>query len=379
MAKPTPMRSDGIGPDPQALAEGNFAADREGKVLEVILSGATEGTNEAIFAYLLANPPEGYRGEIREPTVRYFTKSAVEAGIIEARSVGGKTVYLPLENGPPFARPTSKGLEFRQRVLALTSGVEPIAKESTASLRAYVRELMTSLAATGLGKAVFEDKRDRFRLNLGLAGSARLSLSPGSHSFIRSEDGSLLFRKPSQELIEKAQPLAPAARRESSAKGLEYRWSKLDRTTLDRLFAVVTEIGGPDSTLAVTNPSVTTMLVSRVDCGDSVPEQREWVINDAHGQHYHSVVPLREGLLAMKLSWRATAEAPEILLGCFRLNVARLVDHGYVRFEHEGDPSSARLRFYRGNRGLIFLQARSDAPALPIAWLEPGHLSDVVN
>lgn len=40
MAKRTPMRPDGVGPDPRAIAVGNLAPDREGEVLKVILSGA---------------------------------------------------------------------------------------------------------------------------------------------------------------------------------------------------------------------------------------------------------------------------------------------------------------------------------------------------
>jgi hypothetical protein len=369
------MRTDGTGPDPRSLAAGEFAADREGKVLEVILTGATEGTNEAILAYLQANPPEGYRGQIREPTVRYFTKSALEAGIIEARLVGGKTVYLPLENGPPFAMATPEGLDFRRRVLATATAAVPVSRESRAVLRAYVRELMTRLAATGLGKAVFEEKRDRFRLNLVLTGAARLTLRPGSHSFVRSEDGSLLFRAPTQELIEKATPIAPAALRENSVKGLEYRWSGLDRAVLDRLFAAVAEIGGAGGLSTTESAPATRMLVSRVDCDEVGPGQREWVINDANHRHFHGVVRLSESPLALRLSWRATPESPEVLLGCFRLDLTRLLEDGYARLERDEDRSEIRLRFYRGDNGVVFVQTHSDAPALPIAWLEPGALS----
>jgi hypothetical protein len=117
MPKTTPMLPNGSRPDPRALAIGDFAADREGKVLDVILNGDSEGTNEAILAFLLAEPPRDYRGLIREPTVRCFTKSALEAGIIEAVRLDGGTVYIPLADGPAFARATPKGLAFRQKVL----------------------------------------------------------------------------------------------------------------------------------------------------------------------------------------------------------------------------------------------------------------------
>src|SRR4051794_17848571 len=123
MAKPTKMRDGGTGPDPDALAAGRFAPDREGKVLEVILKGATEGTEDAILAYLQAHPPADYRGKIRWQTVHYFVKSATGAGIIEANRTGGRTVSLPLENGPSFARATPEGLALRARVLAKSSSV----------------------------------------------------------------------------------------------------------------------------------------------------------------------------------------------------------------------------------------------------------------
>ena len=117
MRNSTPTIPGGIGPDPRALKAGRFNRDREGRVLEVILNGSTAGTNAAIFQFLRAYPPTGYDGKIRMPTVSYFTKRATEAGIIEARRVGGKTVYLPLADGPDFARATPSGLAFRKRIL----------------------------------------------------------------------------------------------------------------------------------------------------------------------------------------------------------------------------------------------------------------------
>jgi hypothetical protein len=112
------MMSEGKGPVPADLREGRFNPDREGQVLKVILGGLSDGTNQGIYDYLRAHPPENHDGEICWPTVTLFTKRAVEAGIIQRVGSGQRAVYVPLDDGPPFARATSEGLAFRRRVLA---------------------------------------------------------------------------------------------------------------------------------------------------------------------------------------------------------------------------------------------------------------------
>ena len=133
MVKRTKM-IHGPRPDPEELKKGKFATDREGHVLNVILNGDSQGTNGAILAFLKAKRPVNYRGLVQEATVRCFTKSAVEAGIIEACRIKGENVYIPLADGPSFARATEKGLAFREKVLAAagtTSETAPYTMQPT--------------------------------------------------------------------------------------------------------------------------------------------------------------------------------------------------------------------------------------------------------
>jgi len=369
------MRIDGIGPDPSALAAGNFAADREGKVLEVILSGATDGTNDAILAHLQANPPEGWRGQIREPTVRCFTKSATEAGIIEARLMGGRTVYVPLEDGPSFARATPEGLAFRHRVLEASTPFDP-AKEPSATggvvseRRARVRELMGRLQAQGLGTMSSTDRRDRFSLSPGLPASLLLTDLPDSPSFIRSEDGSLLFRAPTGTLRERLMAIVPNEGAGSGPRRLEYRWSDLTPAVLDLMFEVISDVARSESA-APFLPKASSILAARIDCEELPKTSRDWTINDLNDRHFHGIVRLAESPLTIRLSWRATPESAVTSLGCFRLDLHRLLIDGYVRREREGEEApEVRLRFARNDEGIVSIQIRSDLPALPVTWVD---------
>lgn len=379
MAKPTKMRAGSTGPDPNALAAGRFASDREGKVLEVILNGATEGTVEAILAYLQAHPPAGYRGKIRRETVHYFTKSAVEAGIIEARRMGGRTVYIPLEDGPPFARATAGGLAFRERVL---SGSAPVAARGearpaggmVAERRARVKELMARLQEQGLGLVSSTERRDRFSLARGLPAASRLTDLPYSSSFIRSENGSLLFRAPADELRAQLTTILPSADRGEDPRRLEYRWLDLNPEVLDQMFAAVSEIGRSLGLAAAASRGLG-VLVARLDCEEIPATDRNWMMNDANDRHVHSAVRLTESPLSLRLLWKARPGGAEVTLGCFRLHLLRLLEHDYVRHERAADAAQIRLRFVRGDDGVVSIQYNDDAPSLPVAWVEPADLS----
>lgn len=375
MAKRTPMRPDGIGPDPHALAAGNFAPDREGEVLRVILSGASDGTNEGILAHLLANPPASWRGRIREPTIRYFTKSATEAGIIEARRMAGKTVYVPLEDGPPFARATPEGLAFRRLVIENSTPVDlgrriPTQGGAVGQGRAKARDLMLRLESLGLGTVTSTERRDRFALRPDLPAARLLTERPESRSFIRSEDGGLLFRAPSAALREGLIAVLPNDTPGNAPSGLEYRWSDLDSDVLDRLFEAVIALGGSAGPRAEgPEPAV---LVERLDCGDLSNVSRSWTINDANERHFHGIVRLAESPLMIRLSWQPGPDSVVTEIGCLLLDLNRLLSDGYVQPEREGsDSSELRLRFVRGEDGVISIQIRSNTPALPVTWVEP--------
>jgi hypothetical protein len=107
---------------------------------------------------------------------------------------------------------------------------------------------------------------------------------------------------------------------------------------------------------------------------DSVPEhapRRRWVLRDDNQRHCHGVVHISESPLHVELLWKADARSREQLVGLFRLNLPALVREGYARREREDAPGDeVRLRFARGDRGVIVIQVRADAPALPVGTVD---------
>ena len=116
-------------------------------------------------------------------------------------------------------------------------------------------------------------------------------------------------------------------------------------------------------------PSVRS-LVERIE-GDAAGTSRRWVLRDDNPQHYHGRVPLDEDPVSIELAWKSDARGQEQLVGRYRLHLARLLEHGYVRLDSES-PSKlyVRLRFHRGDRGVIFVQASADRPALAIGTVD---------
>jgi hypothetical protein len=91
------------------------------------------------------------------------------------------------------------------------------------------------------------------------------------------------------------------------------------------------------------------------------------VIRDDNNQHHHGVVSLSETPLFIELAWKRSADAPEQLIGRYRLRLPELLAGDFVRFEREKERGDRiRLRFFRGAGGVVFIQSRADRPALPI-------------
>jgi hypothetical protein len=113
-------------------------------------------------------------------------------------------------------------------------------------------------------------------------------------------------------------------------------------------------------------------LVERLDNAPFGARVRRWVLRDDNQQHYHGVVPLQEDPAYVALYWKTSARGREQLVGLFRLHLGRLLEADYVRLEHEDDAQSGeiRLRFYRGARGVVYIQIRDDRPALPIGIVD---------
>jgi hypothetical protein len=116
----------------------------------------------------------------------------------------------------------------------------------------------------------------------------------------------------------------------------------------------------------------TRSFVERLDTAPVGAQVRRWVLRDDNQQHYHGVVTLQEDPAYVELYWKTSARGREQLVGLFRLHLAHLLEGDYVRLEREEDPASGelRLRFYRGDRGVVYIQVRNDRPALPVGVVD---------
>lgn len=111
-------------------------------------------------------------------------------------------------------------------------------------------------------------------------------------------------------------------------------------------------------------------FVQRVDSAPAGARVRRWVIRDDNQQHHHGAVPLEEEPAYVELLWKGTARGREQLVGVFRLDLARLLKDGYVRRERDDESNEIRLRFHRGDRSVVYIQAQVDGPALPIGVID---------
>ena len=117
--------------------------------------------------------------------------------------------------------------------------------------RSEKRELvwaeMQVLERLGLGRREIKTERDKFVLRVNHPRATRLTTVPEADGFIRSEAGSLLFRKASVSFLH----ALPAMLRDNavqSEKGVSFRWSKLSDDDIRLLFAIVrnlADLGAP--------------------------------------------------------------------------------------------------------------------------------------
>jgi hypothetical protein len=92
-----------------------------------------------------------------------------------------------------------------------------------------------------------------------------------------------------------------------------------------------------------------------------------FTLRDDNHQHYHRRVPIASSPLFVRLAWRATKASPVHAIGLFRLDLPILLREGYVRLEQPLDPDEVRVRFYRSDDQLIYVQVLADAPRLLVA------------
>jgi len=110
--------------------------------------------------------------------------------------------------------------------------------------------------------------------------------------------------------------------------------------------------------------------VERLKAAPERGKSRCWVLRDDNRQHYHGLMSLDESPAFIELRWKPNKSGREQIVGYFRLYLAELLAANFIRFEHEDVAGKkVRVRFYRGDDGVIFIQSRTDRPALPIGQI----------
>lgn len=112
---------------------------------------------------------------------------------------------------------------------------------------------------------------------------------------------------------------------------------------------------------------VSRALAQRVEAVPAGAVHRRWVIRDDNLQQYHGIVRLSESPIYVELLWKPAVRGREQEVGIYRLDLAALFAVGYVRYEPDGvSGDTVRLRFVRGERGVVFIQSHADGPALAV-------------
>jgi hypothetical protein len=108
-------------------------------------------------------------------------------------------------------------------------------------------------------------------------------------------------------------------------------------------------------------------LVWRVESAPAGVKPRRCTLRDDNAQHYHRTMRLIESPVLIKLAWRANATSQVHSLGLFRLDLRRLLSAGYIRPEGSNSEDVVRVRFYRANNGMVYIQTKQGAPAIAVA------------
>lgn len=98
-------------------------------------------------------------------------------------------------------------------------------------------------------------------------------------------------------------------------------------------------------------------MVERLDTDDDAT--RSWTGNDDSGFQHHGVIALSESPLVLAVSWRPSSARPARSVGCFRLDLRRLLDGDFVRTEGRG---KVRLRFFHAGDAGVYVQRRLNTP-----------------
>lgn len=105
-------------------------------------------------------------------------------------------------------------------------------------------------------------------------------------------------------------------------------------------------------------------IVSTVPTGAKV---RRWTLREDNHAHFHGVVRLNESPLYLELFWRSSAMGQVRRVGLFRLDLAGLLQGGYIRHDPvDSDGPELRLRTVRAADGRFYIQARQGGPRIQL-------------
>ncbi len=107
-------------------------------------------------------------------------------------------------------------------------------------------------------------------------------------------------------------------------------------------------------------------LVRRVEAAPAGVKLRRFTLRDDNAQHYHRKMGIIESPIYVQLAWQADAKSQVHSLGVFRLDLRGLLSGGYIRPERPDWEDEVRVRFYRANNGMIYLQVKQGTPALSV-------------
>lgn len=113
-----------------------------------------------------------------------------------------------------------------------------------------------------------------------------------------------------------------------------------------------------------------THYLIRIPETDLQLNHRHWNGNDTKGQRsHHGIVRLSESPMDLRLTWKPHTGAQPSLVGCFRLDLIRLLRDGFIR--EERDRGGVRLKFVRDGDS-IYIRVRQGAPAAFVGIVNAG-------
>jgi hypothetical protein len=112
-------------------------------------------------------------------------------------------------------------------------------------------------------------------------------------------------------------------------------------------------------------PASMSQLVRRVPNEEASDIRRDWTGNDESDRNHNGRIRLSESPLSLRLYWKKSPKDSARLVGIFDLDLRRLLQAGYIRFEPKSE-NEIRLRFYHGWDNVIYIQVNLKEPGLPI-------------